>query len=83
MVNSEVSASLSIIVLISPSSAIVISPVPDSECLCGHAYLAHVIDLQDDPNNPNNTRRRGPNRAHNCCGFFCVRSNSYLELIFG
>ncbi|KAJ7663193.1 hypothetical protein DFH06DRAFT_1128526 [Mycena polygramma] len=43
---------------------------PDSHCLCEHPYLAHVVDLQDDPRDPNNARRRGPNMSCNCGGFF-------------
>ncbi|KAJ7624039.1 hypothetical protein DFH06DRAFT_1340068 [Mycena polygramma] len=43
---------------------------PDSHCLCEHPYLAHVVDLQDDPRDPNNARRRGPKMSCNCGGFF-------------
>ncbi|KAJ7636687.1 hypothetical protein FB45DRAFT_1138486 [Roridomyces roridus] len=50
-------------------------PTPDSACLCHHGYLAHLVNIVDDPSNPKNTLQRGPNRARKCGGFYSSRDH--------
>ncbi|KAJ7723861.1 hypothetical protein B0H14DRAFT_2641671 [Mycena olivaceomarginata] len=44
---------------------------PKRKCLCGHYYLAHLVDLDQDPNDP--ALRRGANRPVGCGGFFKIQ----------
>ncbi|KAJ6526003.1 hypothetical protein B0H19DRAFT_1275872 [Mycena capillaripes] len=42
-------------------------------CVCDHSYTAHLLSSNPDPHDPNRTRVKGPNLAHNCGGFLAPR----------